>query len=1143
MRRPWARRLLVTVAVLVVVAGAAFGGLSWRLARGPISLDLATPWLVEAIQEKLGSQQRVEVGGTQIERGADGRTSVRLLDVRLRDGAGAVLASAPKVEVGLSGTGLMTGQIRAERISLVDAEVSVRIDAEGRLTVAAGGETRPVATGLPPSDQAIVATPSVSSAKPEAADGGSLYRSGVDGFTAMLAWIERLSRTGLNGYEFSEIGLKSGTLVVEDQREGMRWTFDNIDISMIRQRGGVHFNVRSDSSDRRWSISASATRGWGDRRIIELEAVRVPAKDLLLALRFADLPFKADLPLSVRLRTEIGPTGVPEILQGTIIAESGFVGGDNGSPGTRVEHIAANFDWNAARRALLVPLQVALGSHRFTLVGRIDVPVNPADPWQVHLGGGSIVLGADTRAPVVFNRIQVNAQIDAENRRLRVENAEFGNAATGLAMSGGLDFAGTPRLMLGLAARRMSLPTMLKLWPAAAAPDVRSWVMERVVRASVDQVDVAINAPLEVLASSSDQPIPDDGLSVAVTLSGAAFRPVESLPAIHDADVEIRATGRTATVKLGHGAITMPSGRTMIVSDGLFRVPDTNPEPVMSHTSLRMRGPVAAAAELLATERLRAASGAPLDPATSRGDFDARVTLDIPLLKDLTNAAVAYAVDAEFTNFAADRMIMDQRVEAASLQLNADNSGYRVKGEVKVAGAPVTIEYRKPRGSADDEIRVQGVLDDAARARLGFDLAPALSGPVPVKIAGRTGANGKDGRITVEADLTQARIDDILPGLAKPPARSARATFTLVSRPTMTRIEDLVFDGSGAAVRGSIVIDASGKVASANFPVFSLSSGDKASLRAERTPSGGFQATLRGDVFDGRPFIESLLAGRSAKNSEDSAKNGEDKEKPRDIDLDARIGAIAGHHGEALRGLELKLSRRDGNIRSFSLRARLGRNATVTGDLRRRQGGGQALHLETSDAGALFRFTDVYSRIVGGRMIVAMDPPAHDQSPQHGTLSIDNFSIRGEAALERVVSGAEGGRQPGVDFSSMRVDFTRMPGLMTIRDGVVRGPLIGGTIDGTIDYRREDVHMRGTLVPLYGLNNMFGQLPIVGLFLGGGRNEGLVGLTYEVVGTPSSPVLRVNPISAVAPGFIRKFFEFPEALGSTRPPGSIQSTR
>ena len=104
--------------------------------------------------------------------------------------------------------------------------------------------------------------------------------------------------------------------------------------------------------------------------------------------------------------------------------------------------------------------------------------------------------------------------------------------------------------------------------------------------------------------------------------------------------------------------------------------------------------------------------------------------------------------------------------------------------------------------------------------------------------------------------------------------------------------------------------------------------------------------------------------------------------------------------------------------------------------------------------------------------------------------------------------------------------FTRMPTKVALREGVVRGPLLGGTIDGVVDYGRDEVHLRGTLVPLYGPNNLLGQLPLLGIFLGG-EKEGLVGITYEVVGRPSTPVMRINPISALAPGLLRKVFEFP----------------
>jgi hypothetical protein len=94
---------------------------------------------------------------------------------------------------------------------------------------------------------------------------------------------------------------------------------------------------------------------------------------------------------------------------------------------------------------------------------------------------------------------------------------------------------------------------------------------------------------------------------------------------------------------------------------------------------------------------------------------------------------------------------------------------------------------------------------------------------------------------------------------------------------------------------------------------------------------------------------------------------------------------------------------------------------------------------------------------------------------------------------------------------------------MAVSDGVVRGPVVGATVEGQIDYLKDDMHLRGTFVPFYGLNNMFGQIPIVGLFLGGGSNEGLLGITYEAVGPPGSPRITVNPVTAIAPGLLRKF--------------------
>ena len=118
--------------------------------------------------------------------------------------------------------------------------------------------------------------------------------------------------------------------------------------------------------------------------------------------------------------------------------------------------------------------------------------------------------------------------------------------------------------------------------------------------------------------------------------------------------------------------------------------------------------------------------------------------------------------------------------------------------------------------------------------------------------------------------------------------------------------------------------------------------------------------------------------------------------------------------------------------------------------------------------------------MIGGQLALAMEPPTVEPSAKEGLINVRDFSIKGEASLERVAAGGSIGTQNGVSFSALRAEFTRQSGQLTIRDGVVKGPIIGATIEGSIDIVGNQVRMSGTFVPMYGLNNMFGQIPLVG---------------------------------------------------------------
>ena len=529
---------------------------------------------------------------------------------------------------------------------------------------------------------------------------------------------------------------------------------------------------------------------------------------------------------------------------------------------------------------------------------------------------------------------------------------------------------------------------------------------------------------------------------------------------------------------------------------------------------------------------LREACGLQFDPATSRGTVAANITLGLPITHEITQDKLTFGIEADYTNFAAERLVHNQKVEASALHVSANPQGILVKGDAKIAGSVAAgLEFRVPIGGGDAELRAQGVLDDAGRARLGLDLNGAVSGLIPFKVVGHIGSADRESRLTVEADLTTAKISDAVPGWNKLVGKSARATFVVLDRPRGVRLEDIVVEGAGVGVKGSVEIDKDGEV-TASFPNLGFSDGDKASLRLERTPEGVPKLTLRGDVYDGRGFIKAFMSNAPHPEKQ------QQKLAARELELDIKVGAIAGFNGEALRAVDLKVARRAGQIRAFSLSAKLGRDATLLGELRPATGR-HVLYMETNDAGALARFTDTYPKILGGHLWVTMDPPSADASPQQGVLNVRQFSVRGEPALDRMAASG-GGEATGfggaharanpqsqstTTFSHLPFEFTRTPGRLGIKDGVVFGDAIGATLEGVLDYAQDRVRMRGMFVPLYGLNNMFVHLPLVGPILGG-ENEGLLGVTYEVLGSPHSPELRINPMSTLAVGPLRKLFEF-----------------
>ncbi len=777
-----------TLMVLLLIAGVA---LWWRLASGPIMLDLATPWLTSAIEENLGGRYRVQVGGTQLERDAQGRTALRLRDIAVRDAAGALVATAPKAEVGLSGTSLLIARPRAESLRLVDANMIVRVENDGRVNVFVGGEQPLVAMTQ------AAASPPASSRRPDRSGGSPLQAMFEQGaaanLAALVAWIDSLGGTdaaiaGFDGHALTEVGIVNGGITIDDRRDGHRWSLKQINLTLNRSAvGAVALSVGSDQPERPWLFNASLTPRPRGHRVLQIDARKILLDDLL-ALRMSEVRLRADTQVSASVEADIAADGTPQTIGGTVVAEGGSIGtSDDEAHRIPIQRAEFGLDWDAARRTFRVPFKISAGATRLTLRSEFIGPAQPGGNWMFAIGGGWIVLDPMTQDDegLVLKRVVVRGRIDTVRQRVTFEQGDLGTKELGgrdtkdvtIALSGSIDYGTDARVTLGIAGNQMSAAALKRLWPIFVAPRcVTGW---------------SITSPPERLSGSILRPMrrscrcfpagrhsTEDALSVEIAGSCVTLVPVAGLPPIRDADLLVQVTGRTATVTLGKGNVdvspgTAPDGRQRRVrgaghshqaAAGARAAADGGPGPGRRRTS-GARSPARILGRAVRSRHHPrqcqrpdpACDAVAARPAEGRDQLQHRGRT-----QQFQRRPDAVQPEGRSAGAACQR-------QQPALRAQGRRQDRRHAGADRVSQG----EHAMPTPNC----RLQATLDEASRARLGLTLAPTVTGAFPIGSPARVAQNEKDGRFNVEADLTPVKIDNLLPGWVKPAGRPARAAF------------------------------------------------------------------------------------------------------------------------------------------------------------------------------------------------------------------------------------------------------------------------------------------------------------------------------------------------------------------------------
>ncbi|RWE94998.1 MAG: hypothetical protein EOS43_25795, partial [Mesorhizobium sp.] len=556
--------------------------------------------------------------------------------------------------------------------------------------------------------------------------------------------------------------------------------------------------------------------------------------------------------------------------------------------------------------------------------------------------------------------------------------------------------------------------------------------------------------------------------------------------------------------------------------NGTLKVKAANRPPVIGALDIDVAGEASAIAELASYEPIDAMRHVGLLPDELSGTVTGHVKADIPLQAGVDSSKLDWLVALDYKDLSLSKPFEDQTVTDADGSITVEPEKAVIAAKALLNGIPAELDLIEPLrdGGPPRSRKVALVLDDKMRAAAMPGLSALLSGTIKVAID-KSGT----GNQTVSADLTNARLDILWAGWSKGPGIPANVTFAMAKSGDTTTLSDFDLNGKTFSIDGGVVL-VKGALSSARFSKVTLNRGDDVAVSVKRSGKG-YAIDIAGNALDARSLIKQFTS------DVDTATKATGSDA---ISVSADVNSLTGFHNERLSNLKLDYSAAGSRVNGLKVSATASSGAAIS--ISNTTGAGRrALNVTSADAGAILRFLNIYEHMEGGSITLAL--AGASDGPMKGQVDSHDFFVVNEPKLASLVSTTPAGDSRSLNeavkanIDTSRVKFERGfseiekgAGYLKLANGVLRGPRIGTTFQGTLYDQNNNMDMTGTFMPVYGLNRIFGELPLFGALLGNGRDRGLIGVTYRLRGDANKPKLDVNPLSVIAPGIFRSIFEY-----------------
>jgi hypothetical protein len=1131
-----ARRGGLGLMLVGAVLGLALAGLYVRLLFGPMSLDWLKGTIERAIERELPGLE-VGIGSVILRRGEWGGAEFRLVNVKIKQTNGITVAEAPLAAIGLSGRGLLRATIAPASVEFISPKLQLA-------HTDAGGLSLRFQTTEPAPRLKTLTPPAVR--VPPSASRLNLPPDGTDIIRAVADQIAAARLGGQTTSFLTTFGVRDAEIEIERKGRTTLWRMPAfaIDLAHLQKRSVISGEGTLITGAQPWTIAFRSVESAKAKTIAFAAEIRglVP-KALMETLPDLNLITGIQAPVTGRITVEMSTDGELKAAEADLSFGAGRIALplvaemplhiDQGSLVFAFDPLARRFDvkrvvLQAGRNRLFATgsLTAATEKGKSPAVWRYQANLLEAIIEDLKLGPDGLPIDDWT---MTGRLVPETGEIDIEEMGLKIAGVDLDlrGEATRLANRPAFVLDGRIGPLPGSVARRIV---------SRLNPELSVEMLERLI----PRGEVAGGNLRLVLAAQESRPGPEATTAVLPAEVSLSFDmlnvdlvPIDGLPPVRFPSAKARYSGSRLEIVAPEARISLSSGRQVTVNSAELTFPDLAAASPMLEVAFHINGAAAAVLELIDQEPLRYAQNAGLDPTSVEGKVEAQFRLAMPVRSDVKLSDMRIEGKARLAEARVRGALGNIDLHGGTLALTLSERLIDAKGDILFNGVPAKISWQKRLDAGADEqppLKITARLDNADRETLGFAVNHMVSGDVPVVITVKRDANGKT-LTSVLADLGGAElILETLPW-QKQPGRAASLRFDIArGKDGRTELQNFKITGEDIAIEGWVALDAKNQLKAFYFPEFTLNVITQMDVSGRMRDDGVLDVKVKSTSYDGRAFFRSLLTQpRVTDKSPLSAKS----RSP--LDLVAEIDTMVGFTDTNLKNVKVTMKRRGNRITALEATANFSTGgAPLAVTVRPASTGHRIMTTETTDAGSAFRLIGFYGSIRGGEANLSINLDGQGHADKTGILHVRRFVILGDQIVSEVLKPTESGKRivrEEFPFDRMRVPFQTGHGQIVLGESYLRGPIIGATLRGRIDYQTQTVNLGGTYVPLSGLQGAFQGLPVLGEIIG----EGIFGITYAIEGPMAKPNVLVNPLSLVAPGILRGIFDMAPPAQAVQP--------